>query len=170
MLSRTASRRRWPKTCWTSPSPSPPGLRPRPPQPEKPAPRTAPAPRETTDLSPKPLASPAVRLRARESGIDLRQVAGTGGAGITLRISISSSSRGAGPLPAQAGLVADRRRGVRMTGLRRRIAEKMSPLHLTHPPHHLCGRGGHDGARGSARDDEPRPQAGAGQAHDPAFS
>lgn len=63
-----------------------------PPQPEKPAPKPAPAPREAPDLSAKPLASPAVRLRARESGIDLRQVAGTGPAGSPMRISISSSA------------------------------------------------------------------------------
>ncbi len=106
-----------------------------PPQPE-PAPRTAPAPRETTDLSPKPLASPAVRLRARESGIDLRQVAGTGPAGrITHEDLDLFISRGAGPLPAQAGLVRKTAvEEVRMTGLRRRIAEKMS-LSTSRIPH-----------------------------------
>ena len=107
-----------------------------PPQPEKPAPRTAPAPRETTDISPRPLASPAVRLRARESGIDLRQVAGTGPAGrITHEDLDLFISRGAGPLPAQAGLVRKTAvEEVRMTGLRRRIAEKMS-LSTSRIPH-----------------------------------
>ena len=107
-----------------------------PPQPEKPAPRPAPAPRDTTDISPRPLASPAVRLRARESGIDLRQVAGTGPAGrITHEDLDLFISRGAGPLPAQAGLVRKTAvEEVRMTGLRRRIAEKMS-LSTSRIPH-----------------------------------
>jgi 2-oxoisovalerate dehydrogenase E2 component (dihydrolipoyl transacylase) len=107
-----------------------------PPQPEKPAPRTAPAPRETTDISPRPLASPAVRLRARESGIDLRQVAGTGPAGrITHEDLDLFISRGAEPLPAQTGLVRKTAvEEVRMIGLRRRIAEKMS-LSTSRIPH-----------------------------------
>ncbi|PST18794.1 2-oxo acid dehydrogenase subunit E2 [Mesorhizobium plurifarium] len=107
-----------------------------PPKPEKPAPRPSPAPREAPDLSAKPLASPAVRLRARERGIDLRQVAGTGPAGrITHEDLDLFISRGAEPLPAQTGLV--RRTAVeevRMTGLRRRIAEKMS-LAASRIPH-----------------------------------
>ncbi|NWP65707.1 2-oxo acid dehydrogenase subunit E2, partial [Escherichia coli] len=42
------------------------------------APVTVGAPRAEGD---KPLAPPAVRLRAREAGVDLRQVTGTGPAG-----------------------------------------------------------------------------------------
>lgn len=107
-----------------------------PPQPEKPAPKLAPAPREAPDLSAKPLASPAVRLRARESGIDLRQVAGTGPAGrITHEDLDLFISRGAEPLPAQTGLVRKTAvEEVRMIGLRRRIAEKMS-LSTSRIPH-----------------------------------
>ncbi|EHK77481.1 branched-chain alpha-keto acid dehydrogenase subunit E2 [Sinorhizobium meliloti CCNWSX0020] len=107
-----------------------------PPQPEKPAPKPAPAPREAPDLSAKPLASPAVRLRARESGIDLRQVAGTGPAGrITHEDLHLFISRGAEPLPAQTGLVRKTAvEEVRMIGLRRRIAEKMS-LSTSRIPH-----------------------------------
>ncbi|UTG97423.1 2-oxo acid dehydrogenase subunit E2 [Sinorhizobium meliloti] len=108
-----------------------------PPQPEKPAPKPAPAPREAPDLSAKPLASPAVRLRARESGIDLRQVAGTGPAGrITHEdLDLFIISRGAEPLPAQTGLVRKTAvEEVRMIGLRRRIAEKMS-LSTSRIPH-----------------------------------
>ncbi|YCI02686.1 2-oxo acid dehydrogenase subunit E2 [Ensifer sp. D2-11] len=107
-----------------------------PPQPEKPAPKPAPAPREAPDLSAKPLASPAVRLRARESGIDLRQVAGTGPAGrITHEDLDLFISRGAEPLLAQTGLVRKTAvEEVRMTGLRRRIAEKMS-LSTSRIPH-----------------------------------
>jgi 2-oxoisovalerate dehydrogenase E2 component (dihydrolipoyl transacylase) len=74
----------------------------------------------------RPLASPAVRLRAREAGIDLRQVPGTGPAGrITHEDLDGFVARGRAP--AAAGL---RRRTeveeIKVTGLRRRIAEKMA--------------------------------------------
>jgi len=75
----------------------------------------------------RPLASPAVRLRAQEAGVDIRQVSGTGPAG---RISHDDLdrfvARGAEPATAPAGLA--RRTGtqeIKVTGLRRRIAEKM---------------------------------------------
>ncbi len=75
----------------------------------------------------RPLASPAVRLRAQEAGVDLRQVAGSGPAG---RISHDDLdrflARGEEPAAMPAGLA--RRTGteeIKVTGLRRRIAEKM---------------------------------------------
>ncbi|TWG96404.1 2-oxoisovalerate dehydrogenase E2 component (dihydrolipoyl transacylase) [Mesorhizobium sp. J18] len=74
----------------------------------------------------KPLASPAVRQRAREAGIDLRQVHGTGPAGRIGHQDIDAFiARGTQP-PALAGM--QRRLGVeeiKVVGLRRRIAEKM---------------------------------------------
>ncbi|MEO5324735.1 dihydrolipoamide acetyltransferase family protein [Mesorhizobium sp. CC13] len=74
----------------------------------------------------RPLASPAVRLRAKEAGIDLRQVPGTGPAGrITHEDLDGFAARGAA-VPA-AGLQA--KTGVeqiKVVGLRRRIAEKMA--------------------------------------------
>ena len=75
----------------------------------------------------RPLASPAVRLRAREAGVDLRQVAGTGPANrIThddLDIFISRGTRPA----AVAGLQPDTSvEEIKVVGLRRRIAEKMA--------------------------------------------
>ncbi|HXV31360.1 MAG TPA: dihydrolipoamide acetyltransferase family protein [Sinorhizobium sp.] len=105
-------------------------------RPERPAPKMAPSPREAPDLERKPLASPAVRLRARESGIDLRQVAGTGPAGrITHEDLDLFISRGAEPLPTQVGLVRKTAvEEVKVTGLRRRIAEKMS-LSTSRIPH-----------------------------------
>jgi 2-oxoisovalerate dehydrogenase E2 component (dihydrolipoyl transacylase) len=74
----------------------------------------------------RPLASPAVRLRAREAGVDLRQVPGTGPAGrITHEDLDGFVARGRAP--AAPGL---RRRTdveeIKVTGLRRRIAEKMA--------------------------------------------
>jgi len=75
----------------------------------------------------KPLASPAVRLRAREAGIDLRQLRGSGPAGRITHQDIDAflaHGTAAGP---PAGLTA--RVGVeeiRIVGLRRKIAERLS--------------------------------------------
>ncbi len=75
----------------------------------------------------RPIASPAVRLRAREAGIDLRQVPGSGPAGrITHEDLDSFISRGrqiakaSGPAPKTS--VQD----IKVIGLRRKIAEKMA--------------------------------------------
>mgnify|MGYP001139941522 CR=1 FL=1 len=90
-----------------------------------------PAPRATTVGLPRPegerpLASPAVRLRAKEAGVDLRQVPGTGPAGrITHEDLDVFASRGAAVVVA--GL--QEKTGVeeiKVVGLRRRIAEKMA--------------------------------------------
>lgn len=75
----------------------------------------------------KPLASPAVRLKAREAGIDLRQVPGTGPAGRITHEDIDGfAARG-----PQKGVAAGLQRkdgveDVKVVGMRRRIAEKMS--------------------------------------------
>src|SRR5690606_15739203 len=75
----------------------------------------------------KPLASPAVRLRAKEAGIDLRQVAGSGPAGRIGHDDLDAFlARGAQPA-APAGLVRkDGVEEIKIVGLRRRIAEKMA--------------------------------------------
>ncbi|MBV8450568.1 MAG: 2-oxo acid dehydrogenase subunit E2 [Hyphomicrobiales bacterium] len=78
----------------------------------------------------RPLASPAVRLRAREGGIDLRQVPGTGPAGrITHEDLDAFFAKGTGA-GRSAGLQP--KTGVeeiKLVGLRRRIAEKMATAH-----------------------------------------
>lgn len=84
----------------------------------------------------KPLAAPAVRHRAQEAGIDLGQVPGTGPHG---RITHEDLDRyvSAGALPSAITAGRARRTGVeeiRMTGLRRRIAEKMA-LSVSRIPH-----------------------------------
>ncbi len=97
------------------------------------SPRIA-APRNTAPMGAprregeKPLASPAVRLRAREAGIDLRQVAGSGPADrITHEDLDLFLNRGPLAAPASGGLQPDLSiTEIRMVGLRRRIAEKMS--------------------------------------------
>lgn len=79
----------------------------------------------------KPIASPAVRARAREAGVDLRRVAGTGPAG---RITHEDLDRlfeqgprfvPAGGAPAPDESVEE----IKIVGLRRRIAEKMRIAH-----------------------------------------
>jgi 2-oxoisovalerate dehydrogenase E2 component (dihydrolipoyl transacylase) len=75
----------------------------------------------------KPLASPAVRLRAKEAGIDLRQVAGSGPAGRISHEDIDAFLA-RGPQAARAtGLSPkDGVEDIKIVGLRRKIAEKMS--------------------------------------------
>ncbi|CAN7220839.1 dihydrolipoamide acetyltransferase family protein [Mesorhizobium sp. LjNodule214] len=82
------------------------------------------APRAEGD---KPLASPAIRLRAREAGIDLRQVAGSGPAGRIQHEDIEAFLA-RGPQVAKAsGLVRnDTIEDIKVIGLRRKIAEKMT--------------------------------------------
>jgi len=83
----------------------------------------------------KPLASPAVRLRAREAGVDLRQVPGSGPAGRITHEDLDAffaqghgTTRARGPQPLTA--VED----IKIVGLRRKIAEKMT-LSSTRIPH-----------------------------------
>jgi len=78
----------------------------------------------------KPLASPAVRQRAREAGIDLRGVTGTGPAGRILHEDLDAFLRGETSDPGRPAAVADTSvEEVKVVGLRRRIAEKMARAH-----------------------------------------
>lgn len=81
------------------------------------------APRAEGD---RPLASPAVRLRAKEAGIDLRQVAGSGPAGRISHEDLEAFIQ-RGPQTGKAsGLVRnDAVEEIKIVGLRRKIAEKM---------------------------------------------
>ena len=106
------------------------------PRTEHPAPPPA-APRREAPAAPptparhepgeKPLASPAVRLRAQESGVDLRQVSGSGPAGRITHDDLDQFlTRGAQPAIAVPGLARKTAtEEIKVTGLRRRIAEKM---------------------------------------------
>ena len=83
----------------------------------------------------KPLASPAVRLRAREAGIDLRQVPGSGPAGrITHEDLDAFVARGPGTARAPALRIQTAVEEIKLTGLRRKIAAKMSAAR-DHIPH-----------------------------------
>jgi 2-oxoisovalerate dehydrogenase E2 component (dihydrolipoyl transacylase) len=75
----------------------------------------------------KPLASPAVRLRAREAGVDLRQVRGSGPAGrITHEDLDAYFARGPGMATASGPQPKTAVEDIKVVGLRRRIAEKMT--------------------------------------------
>ena len=75
----------------------------------------------------RPLASPAVRLRAKEAGIDLRQVAGSGPAGRISHDDLDAFLT-RGPQVARGGGLQPNTEveDVKIVGLRRRIAEKMA--------------------------------------------
>ena len=75
----------------------------------------------------KPLAAPALRLRARAAGIDLRRVAGTGPAGrITHEDLDAFFARDAAMTRAPRLQPKTAVEDVKVIGLRRRIADKMS--------------------------------------------
>ena len=83
----------------------------------------------------KPLAAPAVRLRAREAGIDLRQVPGTGPAGRITHEDIDAFfAPGPGSASPPRQPPRDAVQDIKVVGLRRRIAEKMS-LSYARIPH-----------------------------------
>ena len=113
------------------------------PAPEPPAPpRAAPAARSLPPsravsplsggpprpLGEKPLASPAVRLRAREAGIDLRFVPGSGPAGRITHDDLDAYVARPPELPAARGARQPNLsvETIKVIGLRRRIAEAMA--------------------------------------------
>ncbi|HKH68231.1 MAG TPA: dihydrolipoamide acetyltransferase family protein, partial [Reyranella sp.] len=76
----------------------------------------------------KPIASPAVRRRAREAGIDLRQVRGSGPAGRISHDDLDAFLK-SGPSAAASGggrVARTEVETVKVIGLRRRIAQKMA--------------------------------------------
>ncbi|MDM9624836.1 dihydrolipoamide acetyltransferase family protein [Rhizobium sp. S152] len=97
-------------------------------------PNVTPAPQPQAPAE-KPLASPAVRLFAREHGVDLRQVQGTGPAGRVLRENVEQFVVGAAAPSARTGAAKKTStEEIKLTGLRRRIAERMS-LSTSRIPH-----------------------------------
>ena len=105
--------------------------------PAAPAPASAPAPTPVVVAAPgaRPLASPAVRQRARESGIDLTTVAGSGPAGRITHGDLDSWKEAGSPVAA-AGPSRAARTGtteVPVIGLRRKISESMTASYTTIP-------------------------------------
>ena len=92
--------------------------------------------RGPTPREPRPLASPAVRRRAREQGVDLAEVVGTGRGGRITDRDIEEF-RTAEAAPAANGHSKVKRTGtseIHISGLRRRIAQKMT-VSNKHIPH-----------------------------------
>jgi 2-oxoisovalerate dehydrogenase E2 component (dihydrolipoyl transacylase) len=105
-------------------APSPPVLArtPAPVEPPKPVPAQRPTREPTRE---KPIASPALRKRARDVGVDLRQVRGTGPAGRISHDDLDAFLRGGEAKPsARAANTAVET--VKIIGLRRRIAQTMA--------------------------------------------
>jgi 2-oxoisovalerate dehydrogenase E2 component (dihydrolipoyl transacylase) len=94
--------------------------------------RTIGAPRAEGE---KPVASPAVRLRAKEAGVDLRQVSGTGPAGRITHEDVEAFIARGPQLARVTGLAENNSvEDIKVIGLRRKIAEKMS-LSKSRIPH-----------------------------------
>ena len=75
----------------------------------------------------KPLASPAVRRRAQDAGVDLRQVRGTGPAGRIGHDDLDAYLRGTSKAVASTARAANADvETVKIIGLRRRIAQRMA--------------------------------------------
>jgi 2-oxoisovalerate dehydrogenase E2 component (dihydrolipoyl transacylase) len=102
------------------------------PEPPTLAPRREPAHSIQTE---KPLASPAVRLRAREAGVELRLVRGSGPAGRITHDDLDAYlARGSGGAAAKRYEAKTSVQDIKIVGLRRRIAEKMA-IASTRIPH-----------------------------------
>ena len=114
---------------------------------EKPEPVSEPEPKVVTTPAPaptpvviaapgaRPLASPAVRQRARESGIDLASVSGSGPAGRITHADLDSWKDAGSPVAA-AGPSRTAKTGtteVPVIGLRRKISESMTASYTTIP-------------------------------------
>ncbi|WP_457153071.1 dihydrolipoamide acetyltransferase family protein [Mesorhizobium sp. P5_C1] len=107
----------------------------------KPAPAVSKSPRQPSvsgaprQEGEKPLASPAVRLRAKEAGIDLRQVSGSGPAGRIGHEDIEAFLARGPQVVKTSGLARnDTVEDIKVVGLRRKIAEKMT-LSKSRIPH-----------------------------------
>lgn len=90
---------------------------------------------QSAEAESKPLAAPSVRRRAKEAGIDLRLVSGTGPAGRINHADIDSWIKNGGAGKTAAGRQPNHSvTEVKVVGLRRKIAAKMS-LAKTRIPH-----------------------------------
>jgi len=102
-------------------------------------PETAPAPAPVTNSAAnvsttgaKPLAAPSVRKRARDSGIDLRSVKGSGPAGRIVHEDLDNHASGSAVVGGRNPNTAVEE--IKVVGLRRLIANKMSQA-KKHIPH-----------------------------------
>jgi 2-oxoisovalerate dehydrogenase E2 component (dihydrolipoyl transacylase) len=87
-------------------------------------PEAAPVPASEATRAAGPLASPAIRKRARDAGLDLHSIQGSGPEGRVLHADLDAVLRG-GPT-ARPRAQRDEIEELPVTGLRRRIAERMA--------------------------------------------
>lgn len=83
----------------------------------------------------RPIAAPSVRRRAKDGGVDLRQVRGTGPAGRITHEDLDLWFSGSGEALSGGGRVANTAiEEIKVVGLRRRIAERMADAnaHVAH--------------------------------------
>jgi len=100
---------------------------PRPPEPPQRPPVRMHQPSVARAEGERPIASPAVRQRARESGVDLRQVSGSGPAGRITHEDLDAFFTHGRPVAKAPGLAQNNAvEHVKVIGLRRKIAEKMA--------------------------------------------
>jgi 2-oxoisovalerate dehydrogenase E2 component (dihydrolipoyl transacylase) len=122
------------ETAGEGAAPEPPPAAVAAPSPRSPAPPPPPSPKAPVVVAPpraigeKPLASPAVRQRAREAGVDLRQVPGGGPAGRIRHEDLDAFIAGHAR-PRTAPETNTSVEEIRIVGLRRRIAERMALSH-----------------------------------------
>ncbi|MFF9913512.1 dihydrolipoamide acetyltransferase family protein [Streptomyces sp. NPDC013457] len=95
------------------------------------APASAPAAASAPVAGPVPVISPLVRKLARDKGIDLREVRGSGPAGLILRADVESAlaaaeTAAAGPAPVPAAAVTAAGERVPLRGVRGAVADKLS--------------------------------------------
>lgn len=111
-------------------APPPPPVQAAPPVPVKPAmpekPVFSAVQPSSTIVYDKPLASPAVRALARELGVDLTQVQGSGPAGRITRDDLDHFTASGGSAHSSAYQRRDGTEQIKITGLRRKIAERMA--------------------------------------------
>ncbi len=102
----------------------------------EPEPIATPEPaKKTAAKGGKPLASPAVRKRAREEGIDLSSVSGSGPAGRITQNDLDSWKQAGSPVAAAgpARQALDGTTEIKVVGLRRKIAEQMHKSYSSIP-------------------------------------
>jgi 2-oxoisovalerate dehydrogenase E2 component (dihydrolipoyl transacylase) len=101
---------------------------PRPPEPQKAAPRAfEPQTGAPRPLGERPLAAPAVRMKAREAGVDLKFVRGSGPAGrITHQDLDAYTARPPEPTKRSGRAPNTAVETIKVVGMRRRIAENMA--------------------------------------------
>ena len=85
-------------------------------------------PTESAEPAKRVITSPAVRRRAKEAGIDLTEIAGSGPGGRILRkdFDLYLKQRATGIIPTQAAPLPGKPKEIKIIGVRRIIAERMA--------------------------------------------